>query len=105
MVVRRSVARVVGVLVFPAICAAAVAYFGYFTVWGERGLVALASVQAQLAADQQQYETLRLARARLQHRIDLLNQGDPDMVQEVRRNQLLGAETGEVLVPRKPGTA
>jgi len=93
------------VLVFPAICAAAVAYFGYFTVWGERGLVALASVQAQLAADQQQYETLRLARARLQHRIDLLNQGDPDMVQEVRRNQLLGAETGEVLVPRKPGTA
>jgi cell division protein FtsB len=105
MVVRRSVARVVGVLVFPAICGAAIAYFGYFTVWGERGLVALASGQTQLAAEQEQYDALRTARERLQHRIDLLNQGDPDMVQEVRRNQLLGAETGEVLVPRKHGTA
>jgi len=104
MVMRRSVARVVGVLVFPAICAAAIAYFGYFTVWGERGLVALAAGQTQLAAEQQQYDALRIARERLQHRIDLLNQGDPDMVQEVRRHQLLGAETGEVLVPRKHGT-
>jgi cell division protein FtsB len=102
MVMRRSVARVVGALIVPAICAAAIAYFGYFTVWGERGLMALASAQTQLAAEQQQYASIRTSRERLERRILLLRRGDPDMVQEVRRNQLLGAENGEVLVPRKP---
>ena len=98
---RRSVARVVGALIVPAICAAAVAYFGYFTIWGERGLMALASARTQLTAEQQQLDTLQTARERLQRRIALLRAGDPDILQEVRRKQLLGAETGEVLIPRK----
>jgi cell division protein FtsB len=102
MVMRRSVARVVGALIVPAICAAAVAYFGYFTIWGERGLMALASARTELTAEQQQLDTLQTARERLQRRIGLLRAGDPDILQEVRRKQLLGAETGEVLVPRKP---
>ena len=86
----------------PAICAAAVAYFGYFTIWGERGLMALASARTQLTAEQQQLDTLQTARELLQRRIALLRAGDPDILQEVRRKQLLGAENGEVLVPRKP---
>jgi cell division protein FtsB len=102
MVMRRSVARVVGASIVPAICAAAVAYFGYFTVWGERGLMALASARTQFTAEQQQLDTLQTARERLQRRIALLRAGDPDILQEVRRKQLLGAENGEVLVPRKP---
>lgn len=102
MVMRRSVARVVGALIVPSICAAAVAYFGYFTIWGERGLMALASARAQLATEQQQLDTLQTARDKLQRRIALLRAGDPDILQEVRRKQLLGAENGEVLVPRKP---
>jgi cell division protein FtsB len=102
MVMRRSVARVVGALIVPAICAAAVAYFGYFTIWGERGLMALASARTQLTAEQRQLDTLQTARERLQLRIALLRAGDPDILQEVRRKQLLGAESGEVLVPRKP---
>jgi cell division protein FtsB len=101
MVVRRSIARVVGALILPAICAAAVAYFGYFTVWGERGLMALASARTQLASEQRQLDGLQIARDHLQRRIALLRAGDPDILQEVRRKQLLGAESGEVLVPRK----
>jgi cell division protein FtsB len=102
MVMRRSVARIVGALIVPAICAAAVTYFGYFTVWGERGLMALASARAQLTTEQRQLDTLQTARERIQRRIALVRAGDPDILQEVRRKQLLGAESGEVLVPRKP---
>ena len=98
---RRSVARVVGALIVPAICAAAVTYFGYFTIWGERGLMALASARTQLTAEQRQLDTLQTARERIQRRIALVRAGDPDILQEVRRKQLLGAENGEVLVPRK----
>lgn len=101
MAMRRSVARVVGALIVPAICAATVAYFGYFTVWGERGLVALASARTELSGEQQQLISLKNARERLQRRIALVRRGDPDMLQELRRNQLLGADTGEVAVPRK----
>jgi cell division protein FtsB len=102
MVMRRSVARIVGALIVPAICAAAVTYFGYFTVWGERGLMALASARTQLTTEQRQLDTLQTARERIQRRIALVRAGDPDILQEVRRKQLLGAESGEVLVPRKP---
>jgi len=98
---RRSVARVVGALIVPAICAAAVTYFGYFTIWGERGLMALASARTQLTTEQRQLDTLQTARERIQRRIALVRAGDPDILQEVRRKQLLGAESGEVLVPRK----
>jgi cell division protein FtsB len=101
MVMRRSVARIVGALIVPAICAATVAYFGYFTVWGERGLMALASARADLSTEQQRLTTLKSARERLQRRIALVRRGDPDMLQELRRDQLLGADTGEVAVPRK----
>ena|ERR1051326_4016529 len=101
MAMRRSVARVVGALVVPVICAATVAYFGYFTIWGERGLAALASARANLSAEQQQLARLKGARERLQHRIALVRHADPDILQELRRDQLLGADAGEVAVPRK----
>jgi cell division protein FtsB len=90
-------------LIVPAICAATIAYFGYFTIWGERGLMALASAQTQLNMEQQQLDAARGARERLQRRIALLKSGHPDadLVQEIRREQLIGAETGEIAVPRK----
>ena len=100
MRMRRSVARVVGALIVPAICAAAIAYFGYFTIWGERGLMALASARTQLDSEQERLASVRGDRERLEHRIDLVRSGDPDILQELRRKQLLGAGTGEVAVPR-----
>jgi cell division protein FtsB len=93
----------VGALVVPAICAATIAYFGYFTIWGERGLMALASARTELTSEQQQLDAATDAREHLERRIALLRSGhaDPDLVQEVRRNQLLGSEAGEIAIPRK----
>lgn len=103
MRIRRSVARTVGMLVFPAICAATIAYFGYFTIFGPRGLMALADARRDLAAQQTALATAEQSRLHLQHRVVLLGKGDPDIVEELRRDQNLGARTGEVSVRRNDG--
>lgn len=87
----------------PAICAAVVAYFGYYAVSGTRGYHAYAAVSSQLAAQKQKLASLQGERMRLEHRIDLLESGhvDRDMVEEVEREQLLGSTPGQIAVPRE----
>ena len=87
-------------LVFPAICAATIAYFGYFTIFGPRGLIALADARHDLAAQQASLASAQVERLQLQHRVVLLSKGDPDIVEELRRDQNLGAHAGEVSVRR-----
>lgn len=102
MRIRRSVTRLFAASVIPAISAAAIAYFGYYTIWGTRGLVALSQTQARLEVRQEQLATLTAGRNRLQHRISLLEPGsvDPDLVQELARSQLMEGAPGQVAVPR-----
>ena len=104
MRIRRSVTRFFAALVMPAICAAAVAYFGYYAIWGTRGLVALSDTQARLEVRQEQLASLTAERARLRHRIKLLEPGsvDPDMVEEVAHSQLLEGAPGQIAIPRAP---
>ena len=87
--------------VIPAICAAAIAYFGYYMISGSRGYRAYANVSAELAAQQQKLAVARNERMRLEHRIQLIENGDPDTVEEVEREQLLGSTPGQVAVPRE----
>jgi len=101
MRIRRSVTRFFGALVIPALCAAAVLYFGYYLVWGTRGLLALTDVQARLAMAQQQLADAQHDNARLARRIQLLGSEDPDIIQEIARDQLLGTTPGQVAVPRE----
>jgi cell division protein FtsB len=103
MRIRYSVTRFFGALVIPAICGAAIVYFGCYTIWGNRGLLALTDTQARLAVAQEQLATLTDERQRLEHRIALLKPGsvDPDLVEEIAREQLLGSAPGEIVVPRR----
>ena len=102
MRIRRSVTRFFGILVIPAVSAAAILYFGYYLIWGTRGLIALADVSHQLSAKEQQLATLGGDRSRLEHRIKLLQNGDedPDLVEELAREQMLGSTPGQIAVPR-----
>ncbi|HWU25413.1 MAG TPA: septum formation initiator family protein [Rhizomicrobium sp.] len=102
MRIRYSVTRFFSALVIPAICTSAVAYFGYYAVWGSRGLLVLTDTQARLSVAQEQLASLKDDRARLEHRIQLLKPGsvDPDLVEEIARDQLLGSTPGQVAVPR-----
>ena len=102
MRIRRSVSRFFGALVIPAICAAATLYFGYYAVWGSRGVMELGRVSGKLAVQKQRLAEVKDQRIRLQHRISLLEPGsvDPDMVEELARGQLQDGGPNQVAVPR-----
>ena len=104
MRIRRSVTRVFAAMVLPAVCGAVTAYFGYYAVWGTRGVVALEDAQAELGVRQEQLAQLQSERRRLQHRIELMKLGqvDLDLVEELARSELMDGAPGQVAVPRKP---
>jgi len=98
MRIRRSVTRFFGASVLPAVCIAVTGYFGYYAISGTRN--ANHPVHATLASQQQKLASIRNDRMRLEHRIDLLDQGDPDMVKEVEHDQMTGSAPGELAMPR-----
>ena len=101
MRIKRSVSRIFGVLVVPAITLAVVAYFGAYAIWGNRGVLALEDTQAQLGIQQQQLAQLQDNRTRLEHRIALMEKdADPDLVEELARGQLMDGAPNQVAVPR-----
>ena len=101
MRIKRSVSRIFGVLVVPAITLAVVAYFGAYTIWGNRGVLSLEDTQAQLGIQQQQLAQLQDSRTKLQHRIALMeNNPDADLVEELARGQLMDGAPNQVAVPR-----
>jgi cell division protein FtsB len=100
MRIKRSVTRFFGNLVIPAVSAAAISYFGYYAIWGTRGLMALTDVKARLSVEQARLDGLSDQRARLEKRILLLRNGDPDVIEEVAREQMVGSTAGQVEVRR-----
>ena len=102
MRIKRSVTRIFTVLIVPAISLAVVGYFGTYAIWGNRGVLALEDTQAQLGVQLQQLAELQANRQRLGHRIALMekNGGDPDLVEELARTQLMDAAPNQVAVPR-----
>jgi len=96
------VTRFFGILVIPAISAVAIAYFGYYALWGTRGLLALAEVAGASLGPQERLTSLSDERARLERRIRLLRSGteDRDLVEEIARGQMLDSTPGQIAVPR-----
>lgn len=103
MRIKRSVARFFTLMVLPAVTIAVVSYFGGYAVWGERGILALEDSQAHLALQQQELAQLQQERTRLEHRIQLMNQAnpDPDLVEELARTELMDGAPNQVAVSRK----
>jgi cell division protein FtsB len=102
MRIKRSLTRFFSNLVIPAVSAAAISYFGYYALWGTRGLMALADVKARLAVEQARLDSVADQRSRLEKRISLLRSGseDPDLVEEVARSQMVGSTAGQVVIRR-----
>jgi cell division protein FtsB len=102
MRIRRSVTRFLLASIVPAIAIAVTGYFGYYTAFGPRGLVALDNANTQLAVQDAKLSDLQKSRERLQHRIGLLAWGhaDPDLVTEIARSQMLASSPGQVAIPR-----
>lgn len=102
MRIKRSVTRAFTLSILPAVSVAVVAYFGYYAIWGERGMLALSDTQARLGVQQQLLAEARDRRLRLEHRIALMRPGgaDPDLVEELARSQLMFGAPNQVAVPR-----
>ena len=81
--------RVFAAMVLPAICSAVMAYFGYYTIWGSRGALALEDTQAELGVRQEQLAQLRGQRA---------------LLEQLSRDQLMNAAPNQVAVPRQQQT-
>jgi cell division protein FtsB len=102
MRIKRSVSRFFGALILPALSIAVVSYFGFYAIWGERGLFQLEDAQARLGVGQAQLAQVQGERDRLYHRIQLMegDQADPDLVEELARGQLMDGAPNQVAVPR-----
>ena len=100
MRIRRSVTRFFSLSVLPAITCAVVAYFGYYGIYGERGMLALADVNARLGEEQKALADAKDARLRLEHRITLMHDGDPDLIEELAHKQLMIGGPNQVAMPR-----
>jgi|ERR1700761_384853 cell division protein FtsB len=100
MRIRRSVLRTFSLSILPAITCAVVAYFGYYAIWGDRGLIAFQTTEAQLDVQKEQLAQADAIRSRLQHRISLMDAGDPDLVEELQRTQLMEGSQGVIGVTR-----
>jgi cell division protein FtsB len=102
MRIRRSVSRFFGIAVLPAMAFAAIAYFGYYAIWGERGMLALTDTEDRLGVRREQLAQLQSDRQRLERRIQLMRPGnvDNDLVEELARAQLMEGAPGQIAVPR-----
>jgi cell division protein FtsB len=102
MRIKRSVTRFFALSVLPATSVAVFAYFGYYAIWGERGLLALSDVEARLGVRREQLAQAQDARARLEHRIALMRPGSPDtdLIEELARGQFMMGGPGDVMVHR-----
>jgi cell division protein FtsB len=91
-------------MVLPAICVVVSLYFGYYAIWGSRGMLALEDTQAELGVRDEQLAQLRDQRLRLEHRIGLMRPGqaDPDLVEELSRGELMNGAPNQVAIPRRP---
>ena len=99
MRIRPSVVRVICWMLVPAGIAVA-AYFGYYALYGDRGYVQLLTVRTQLAEAHTQLAQLTDKRMRLEHRIQLLQSGDTDLIEELARTKLMDGAPGQVAIPR-----
>src|SRR4029078_4284353 len=98
MRIRRSVTRFFSIAVLPAMAFATVSYFGYYAIWGERGMLALTDVQDRLGVQREQLAQIQSDRQRLEHRIQLIRPGnvDNDLVEELARGNLMEGVTWQL---------
>ncbi len=89
-------------MILPALCLTVVSYFGFYAIWGDRGLYQLEDVQVRLSLQQEKLAQLSGERDRLSHRISLMETGktDPDLVEELARSQLMDGAPGQVAIAR-----
>ena len=88
----------------PAIGVCVVAYFAYYAVQGDRGLIAMKRIQGEIAQAEATLETLKAERERMDRRAQLLRNDnlDPDMLEERARSMLNLSGQRDVVIKLPP---
>lgn len=92
--------RMLRQIVAPALGALVVAYFAYHTVQGDRGIIALTQLQAEVEEAQRVLDQVRGERVELERRTTLLRPDslDPDMLEERARIQLNHSHPDDLVI-------
>ncbi|EKF40302.1 hypothetical protein NA8A_21281 [Nitratireductor indicus C115] len=92
--------RNTGRLIVPAITGLFLAYFGFHAYHGEYGIYSKYQLDARIAEEQSRLDKLVAARAKLEGRIALLQDGtlEKDMLDEQARRSLNLARENEVVI-------
>src|SRR5690242_9999674 len=87
-------------LAFPMATLALAAYFGYYLLYGNHGVVSLLRVQHEIEVKQAELDRIRTQRLSLEHRVSLLRPEsvDPDMLEEQARARLGLTDRDEVVI-------
>ena len=93
---RRRITQILG----PVFAAAVVAYFAFYTVEGERGLLALTRLQAQAAQAELAYAEIKAEREALEFKVTSLRPDslDVDRLDERTRTLLNDSQHGELII-------
>ncbi len=99
-----EVRRAARAAVVPVLCAAALGYFGYYAVVGERGLVARSRLEREIARVERELARTQAERLRLERRVALLGPAalDLDMLDERARIVLGFARPDELVIFAPP---
>lgn len=86
--------------IMPALCACVVAYFAYYAIHGDRGLVAMKQIQGEIAQAEEVLNQLRTEREEMERRAQLLRGDglDRDMLEERARLMLNFSNPRDVIV-------
>lgn len=95
--IRRRARHAIG----PLAGAAAVAYFGFHMVQGDRGLIAWWHLNQEIAKAEATLQQVSAERIELEHRVSLLRPDslDPDMLEERARLMLNVGRADERIIP------
>ena len=85
---------------FALVCLGLAAYFGYYLLYGNHGVINLMRVQQEIALKQTALDRVRADRQALEHRVSLLRPEsvDPDLLEEQARARLGLTERDEVVI-------
>ncbi len=99
---RQAAIRAIG----PFVWAGIIAYFAYYAVYGERGLMSMRQLETQVAQAQNQLDDVHKERVRLENRSALLRPDnlDRDMLDERARLMLNYSHPDDVVIvlPHRP---
>jgi cell division protein FtsB len=85
------------------VCFALLGYFAWHANKGPRGYAYHAGLEQKVAALESEFDAIQQQRVRLEHKVELMRPAsiDPDMLDELARQQLEVASPGDLVVFRQ----